>query len=203
MDPQSCKFCFWDTLCIVKVPVALVVPSEKKSSALPSTMFNHTAWWVFKNKFIHLLIWQKEIRKVFFLEPRHCRLSLLTTPTLIWRHKHSLNVYNTTAWLRMKCLNTPAHSCSERITEGGEGRPPCTCSPLLTFLRRELPKAGNAGCERRQESGQAAVPTHLPGTATPEHHLRNATRAPLPQLLTRREIKVSRGREHTWTPAPA
>lgn len=153
---------------------------------------------------IYSLARQKENLSDFFLEPQHCRLSLLTTPTLIWRHKHRLNAYNTTAWLRMKCLHTPAHSCSKRITEGrGEGRPPRTCSPLLTFLRRELPKAQNAGRERRQESGQAAVPTHLPGTATPEHHLRSAARAPLPQLLTRREIKVSRGREHTWTPATA
>lgn len=30
-----------------------------------------------------------------------------------------------------------------------------------------------------QERGQAAVPTHLPGTATPEQHLRRAARPPL------------------------
>lgn len=153
MDPQSCKFCFWDTLCIVKVPVALVVPSEKKSSALPSTMFNHTAWWVFKNKFIHLLIWQKEIRKVFFLEPRHCRLSLLTTPTLIWRHKHSLNVYNTTAWLRMKCLNTQHTPAASGSPKGG--RPPTM--HLLT--PPHLPAPGAAKGRKRRvwaEAGERA-----------------------------------------------
>lgn len=113
-------------------------------------------------------------------------------------------MHNPPEWLRMKCLNTPAHSSSEWIREGrGEGCPPCTCSPLLSSLHPELPKAGNAGRERRQESGQAAVPTHLPGTATPEHHLRSAARAPLPQLLARREIKVSGGREHRRTPATA
>lgn len=158
MDPQSCKFCFWDTLCIVKVPVALVVPSEKKSSALPSTMFNHTAWWVFKNKFIHLLIWQKEIRKVFFLEQQHCRLSLLTTPTLIWRHKHSLNVYNTTAWLRMKCLNTPAHSCSERITEGGRAAHHAPAHPSSPSCAGSCQRQETPGVSGGRRAGRQLCP---------------------------------------------
>lgn len=114
------------------------------------------------------------------------------------KYKNHLNAHDPPEWLRMKCLNTPACSSSEWIREGrGEGCPPCTCSPLLSSLRPELPKVG------RQESGQAAVPTHLPGTGTPEHHLRSAARAPLPQLLARREIKVSGGRERRRTPATA
>lgn len=138
-------------------------------------------------------------RKPFWLFP--WTTALQTKPAINsntdGRYKNCLNVHNIWERLRMKCLNTPAHSCSEWITEGrGEGCPPCTCSPSSS-LCPELPEEGTP----RQESGQAAVPTHLPGTATPEHHLRSPARAPLPQLLTRREIKVSRGREHRRTPA--
>lgn len=109
-------------------------------------------------------------------------------------------------YCRMVKDEVPRHSSTllpEQITEGrGRGCPACTCSPLLTSLRPELPRAGSAG-RAEQESGQAAVPGLLPGTATPEHHLRSSARAPLPQLLARREIKVSGGREHTPTPATA
>lgn len=93
----------------------------------------------------------------FFLEPQHYRLSLLTTPTPLQRYKNHANVHNTQEWLRMKCLgggkaaqHTPAQPCSPPRTRSCPG----------------------------QESGQAAVPTHLPGTATPEQHLRSPASAP-------------------------
>lgn len=104
---------------------------------------------------IYSLARQKENLSDFFLEPQHCRLSLLTTPTLIRRYKHRLNAYNTTAWLRMKCLHTPAHSCSERITEGRGGRPPTM--HLLTPPHLPAPGAAKGTKRRaRAEAGERA-----------------------------------------------
>lgn len=81
----------------------------------------------------------------------------------------------------------------DEVPGRGEGCPAHTCSALLTSPRPQLPRAGE-----RAGSCAHAPPWHCHTWAAPEERCQGP---PRPQLLTRREIKVSRGREHRQTPA--